>query len=224
LEQVQEPTPETETTELLSILSETEDVLLLTEIFLNAESTVDQTTETQALKLMSDAQDHHTRDQLSIELAQNSLSAETLAVDTYGERVEMEHGDHLLLTTSGITTTVQALFAETFIMVLVQEPRPEEVATKNNSILKLVTEDVLLPTITSSNAESTVDQTKEISALKLMLDALELHGDHTTLELDLNTELPEKDGLREEAEVNGDHSPHTTSGITTTVPKSYAET
>jgi hypothetical protein len=79
----------------------------------NAEDTVDQTKTTKALKLMSDAQDHHTRDLHSIESAQNSLLAETLTVDTYGERVMMVLGDHLLHTTSGITTTVPKLCAET---------------------------------------------------------------------------------------------------------------
>jgi hypothetical protein len=53
-------------------------------------------------------------------------------------------------------------------------------ATKRASIPKLVTEDVLLPTTISFNAESTVDQTKVTRVLKLMLDAQEHHGDHTT--------------------------------------------
>jgi len=113
LEQVLEPRLETHITELLSILLETEDVLLLTETFLNAESTVDQTTMTQALKLMSDAQDHHIRDLHSIRSVQNSLSAETQIPVMYGENLMMVHGDHLLLTTSGITTMVLLLYAET---------------------------------------------------------------------------------------------------------------
>jgi hypothetical protein len=114
LVQVLEPRPETETIDLSSILKlVTEDVLLLTEAFFSAESTVDQTKETLVPKLMSDAQDHHTRDQPSIELVQNSLLVETLAVVTYGERLKMVHGDHLLLTTSGITTMVLKSFAET---------------------------------------------------------------------------------------------------------------
>jgi hypothetical protein len=65
-------------------------------------------------------------------------------------------------------------------MVLVLEPRPEDKVTKKPSIPKPATEDVLLQTTTSSNAESMVDQTKETSVLKLMLDAQVLHGDHTT--------------------------------------------
>jgi hypothetical protein len=39
---------------------------------------------------------------------------------------------------------------------------------------------VLLQTQTSSNAESTVDQTKVINPLMLMSNAQEHHGDHTT--------------------------------------------
>jgi hypothetical protein len=113
LELVLEPRLETHITELLSILLETEDVLLLTETFLNAESTVDQTTMIQVLKLMSDAQDHHIRDLHSIRSVQNSLSAETQIPVMYGENLMMVHGDHLLLTTSGITTMVLLLYAET---------------------------------------------------------------------------------------------------------------
>jgi hypothetical protein len=65
-------------------------------------------------------------------------------------------------------------------MLLVLEPRLEDKETKNNSTLKLVSEDVLLPTTTSFNAEDTEDQTKVTSVLKLMLDAQALHGYHTT--------------------------------------------
>jgi len=119
---------------------------------------------------------------------------------------------------------VPKLFAETLGMVLVLEPRPEDKVTKNNSIPKPETEDVLLTTTTSSNAESTVDQTNVTSALRLMSDAQEHHGDHTTLELELNSESPEKVGLKERAEDTGDHSLLTTSGITTTVPRLFAET
>jgi hypothetical protein len=103
----------------------------------------------------------------------------------------------------------------------VLEPIPETKTTEELSIL-LVTEDVLLLTEAFLNAESTVDQTTMISVLKLMSNAQAFHGYHTTSELDLNSESPEKDGLKESMEVYGDHSPHTTSGITTTVPKSFA--
>jgi hypothetical protein len=105
----------------------------------------------------------------------------------------------------------------------VLEPTPETETTELSSI-PLVIEDVLLETKTFLNAESMVDQTKRILALKLMLNAQAFHGYHTTSELDLNTESPEKDGLKEELEEPGDHSPHTTSGITTTVPRLCAET
>jgi hypothetical protein len=44
------------------------------------------------------------------------------------------------------------------------------------------------------------------SVLKLMLDAQVFHGLHTTLELDLNSESPEKVGLKEKPEMaDGDH-------------------
>jgi hypothetical protein len=109
-------------------------------------------------------------------------------------------------------------------MELVLELEPEDMVTKRTLILKLETEDVLLQTTRFLTAESMVDQTKVTNPLKLMLDAQEHHGDHTTSELDLNTESPEKDGLKEEVEEYGDHSPHTTSGITTTVPRLCAET
>jgi len=118
---------------------------------------------------------------------------------------------------------VPLLSAETWDGLRVLEPTLETITTDLNSI-PLETEDVLLETETFHNAESTVDQTKETSVLKLMLNAQEHHGDHTTLELDLNSESPEKVGLKEEVEESGDHSPHTTSGITTTVPKLSAET
>jgi hypothetical protein len=113
-EQVLEPIPEIHTTDLPSIPKPvTEDVLLVTPIFSNAESTVDQTKMISVLKLMLDAQEHHIRDHHSIESAQNSLLAETLTADTYGERPQMVLGDHSPHTTSGITTTVPKLCAET---------------------------------------------------------------------------------------------------------------
>jgi hypothetical protein len=202
-----EPILETETTELLSIPKPvTEDVLLETEQSFHAEDTVVQTKTTSVLKLMSNAQVFHIRDHHSIEPVQNSLSAETHTPDMYGEEPRMETGDLLLLITSGIITMVPQSFVETWVTELVLEPRQEEMITKKISTLKLVTEDVLLATIISFNAESTVVQTKETSVLKLMLDAQVLHGDHTTSELDLNSELPEKDGLKEELVIiDGDH-------------------
>jgi hypothetical protein len=62
--------------------------------------------------------------------------------------------------------------------VKVLEPRPETTTTLLTLILKLVTEDVLLITETSCNAESMVDQTKTTRVLKLMLNAQEHHGHH----------------------------------------------
>jgi hypothetical protein len=204
---VLEPRLEITTTELLSTLKlVTEDVLLETKVSFNAEDMVDQIKMTEAHKLTSDAQDHHTRDLHSTELVQNSLLVEPLVVDMSGERPAMVLGDHSLLTTSGITTTVHKLFAETCIMELDQEPRPEDKETKNNLILKPVTEDVLLITTRSWTAESTEDQTKETSVLKLMLNAQVNHGDQTTSELVENSELPEKVGLKERAvTIDGDH-------------------
>jgi hypothetical protein len=108
-------------------------------------------------------------------------------------------------------------------MVLVLELEPETITTDLNSIPS-ETEDVLLTITTLLNVESMVDQTIMTSAPKLMLSAQEHYGHHTTLELVKNSESQEKVGLREEAEEYGDHSPHTTSGITTTVPKLSAET
>jgi len=159
-ELVPEPTPETETTELTSIQSVTEDAMLVLEAFHNAESTVDQTTMTRVLKLMSDVQANHTKDLHSTELVQNSLSAETQELDTSGEREVMALGDHLLHTTSGITTTVPPSSVEIWAMEPVLEPELEEMVTKNSSI-QLVTEDVMPITEDSLIAESTVDQTTE---------------------------------------------------------------
>jgi hypothetical protein len=65
-------------------------------------------------------------------------------------------------------------------MVLVLEQKLETITTDLNSILPLVTEDVLLQTIISFNAESMVDQTKMTSVPKLMLSAQVLCGDHNT--------------------------------------------
>jgi hypothetical protein len=69
----------------------------------------------------------------------------------------------------------------------------------------LETEDVLLETPASLNAESMVDQTTMTSALKLMSNAQVYHGDLTMSRLVRNSESPEKVGLKEEAEMYGDH-------------------
>jgi hypothetical protein len=69
----------------------------------------------------------------------------------------------------------------------------------------LVTEDVIHQTVDLINAESMVDQTKMTEVLKPMLSAQENHGNQSTLRQAVNSELPEKVGLREDLEVYGDH-------------------
>jgi hypothetical protein len=118
---------------------------------------------------------------------------------------------------------VLKLFAEILDSELVLEPRQETKETETTSIPKPVTEDVLLTTITSSNAESMADQTKMIRVLWPMLDAQANHGYHHISELVKSTELLEKDGFIFTTRVSGDHSLPTTSGITTTVPKLFVK-
>jgi len=73
-------------------------------------------------------------------------------------------------------------------------------------IPKPVTEDVLNQTITFFNAESTEDQTKETSVLKLTLNVQVYHGDHIMLDPVVNSESPEKVGLKEKPKMaDGDH-------------------
>jgi hypothetical protein len=204
---VLEPRLEITTTELPSTQKlETEDVPLETLAFFNAEDTEVQTKEISVLKLMLDAQDHHTRDHHSTESVQNSLSAETLIPDMSGERPTMVHGDHSLLITSGITIMVLKLSAETCIMELVREPRPEDTEIKKNLILKQVTEDVLLTTTKSWTAESMEDQIKMTSVLKLMLYAQANHISQTTSKLEMNSDLLVEVLLIEKPEMaDGDH-------------------
>jgi len=64
-------------------------------------------------------------------------------------------------------------------MVKVPELTPETDTIELLSTLKLVTEDVLLETLVSSNAEDMVDQIKTTRVLKLMSNAQVHHGDHT---------------------------------------------
>jgi hypothetical protein len=90
----------------------------------------------------------------------------------------------------------------------------------------LAIEDVLVPTLTSSNAESTVDQTKVTDPLMLMLDAQASHGRFQLVSKALNSELLEATTVgstEKEKTVYGDHSNLTTSGTTTTVLILYAE-
>jgi len=61
------------------------------------------------------------------------------------------------------------------VKVLLRKER-ETPTTEKDSTLKLVTEDAMLETLESSNAESTVDQITMTSLLKLTLSALVNHG------------------------------------------------
>jgi hypothetical protein len=88
----------------------------------------------------------------------------------------------------------------------------------------LVTEDVLLLTETSSNAEDMVDQDKVIDPLMLMSNAQELHGSLNMSRLDHSLDIPVKAGLKSNTEVSGDQSPLTTSGITTMVQELSVKT
>jgi hypothetical protein len=187
---VLEPIPETEATKKTSILKpETEDVLVETPTFSNAESMVDQIKETRALKLMLDALANIQNQllQRELRLVLNSLLLADQLVG-YTEKEEMEFGDHSPLTTSGITTMVLPLSAETWVMVPVLDLIPEIMPTEKTLIVKPETEDVQLQTLTSSNAESMVDQTTMTRVLKLTSDVLEDHGYHTTLEPVKNSE------------------------------------
>jgi hypothetical protein len=83
---------------------------------------------------------------------------------------------------------VLLLSAETLDTVKVLEPKLEDKETRKISILKLETEDVPVETITSSNAESMVDQTKMTRVLKLMSDAQEDHGHQSMLKQARNSE------------------------------------
>jgi hypothetical protein len=115
---VPEPKLETTTTEKLSMLKlDTEDVLLTAINFLTAESTEDQITETEALMLMSDVQDNG--NQLQLESPDLNSESQVQPQVLYTEKDQMENGDHLLLTTSGITTTVPELFVKILDLVKV---------------------------------------------------------------------------------------------------------
>jgi hypothetical protein len=117
----------------------------------------------------------------------------------------MESGDLLQVTTSGITTTVLPLSAETWDMVLVLDLTPEITPTEKTSTVKPETEDVQLLILTSSNVESMVDQETMTRVLWLTSNVQEDHGNQYTLEQEKNSELLEKVSLKELAEVNGDH-------------------
>jgi hypothetical protein len=72
--------------------------------------------------------------------------------------------------------------------VKVQPKRVRETPTIERDLtLKLDIEDAVLHTLTSFNAESTVDQTKETSLLKLSLNAQANHGLLSSLRLEVNS-------------------------------------
>jgi hypothetical protein len=100
---------------------------------------------------------------------------------------------------------VLPLSAEIWDTAKVPELTPETETTEKTLILKLETEDAPVETLTFCNAESMADQTKTIRALKLMSDAQVNHGNQSTSKQARNSELPEKVGLKELAEDNGDH-------------------
>jgi hypothetical protein len=108
--------------------------------------------------------------------------------DGLKEEPQTDSGDHLLLTTSGITITVLLLFAETLDMVKVSELKLEIITISESSIPKLETEDATVVLPISSSAESMVDQTKMILVLKLMSNVMEDHGYQFMLELAVNSE------------------------------------
>jgi len=101
----------------------------------------------------------------------------------------MEDGDLLLHTTSGITTMVLPSSVKIWASVEVLELTPETETTEPTLTLKLVTEDAVLHTLTSFNAESMVDQTTETRVLKLTSD---VQVNHTR---DLPSERLEKNLL-----------------------------
>lgn len=120
---------------------------------------------------------------------------------------------------------VPVLSAEILVTDKVSDTRREITTTENSSTLKPVTEDAQDQILTFSNVESMVDQDKMTSAPKLMSDVLVDHGYQDMLRLVKNSELPEKDGLKEEPVIeSGDLLPLTISGITTTVLLLFAET
>jgi hypothetical protein len=93
------------------------------------------------------------------------------------------------------------------VMVLLKKER-ETNTTEKDSILKLDTEDVLQETLTSSIAESTVDQIKMIHLPKLTLDAQENHTSIRSERLELNSEsqdLTQVGYTEKEKMVNSDH-------------------
>jgi hypothetical protein len=78
--------------------------------------------------------------------------------------------------------------------------------TEKDSILQLDTEDAMVETLTSSNAEDMVDQIKMTSLLMLLLHAQVNHGLQNGKELVRNSNKLLTDLSTEEEEItNGDH-------------------
>jgi len=96
---------------------------------------------------------------------------------------------------------VPELFVKILDMVMVQPKRVRETTvTEKPLILKLDTEDAMVETPASSNAEDMVDQTKMTRVLMLWSDAQEDHGYQNGKELVENSESPLKDTSTEEEE------------------------
>jgi hypothetical protein len=95
------------------------------------------------------------------------------------------------------------------ILVTVKVPLRKEretLTTEKDSILKLVTEDAMLETLKSFNAESTVDQTIMTTLLKLLLHAQANHGLQNGKELVVNSNtLLTASSTEEEETTSGDH-------------------
>jgi hypothetical protein len=160
------------------------------------------------------------------DMSELEVNSELLVKDGLRSNTD-QPGDQSLLTISGIMTMVLDLSVKTSDMVMVKEPEPETHTIDQTSTLELDIEDVLHQTLTSSNAESMVDQTKEIDLPKLTSNAGELHGREIhSKRLVVNSPLMVKlaDTFGESTEVSGDQFHLTTSGTTTTVLKSFAET
>jgi len=104
---------------------------------------------------------------------------------------------------------VPELSAKISVTVKVQLKKEREIkTTERNSTEKLVTEDVLQETQTSSNAESMVDQTTMTTLPKLMSDVQVLHTSIRLERLEQNSEslVTALVGFTEKERMeNGDH-------------------
>jgi hypothetical protein len=93
------------------------------------------------------------------------------------------------------------------VTVLLRKER-ETLITERDLTLKLDTEDVLQVTLTSSIAESMVDQITMTTLLKLTLDAQENHTNIRSERLELNSESqdpPQVGYTEKEKMANSDH-------------------